>query len=241
VYLQNVLSAVDQLLHGEDIRGWGSPATPDPVLLVPRAFDAAAQRFRYDVNARFADTRPGRTLYREPFRVVIDFSLNLGVNHDLQQLRRAVEPVRGPQGRGWMRRDADSLMAFYLRNTSSVHKMLISEADSLFLTRAQIAALQRADSVFSERVRAVFRPLGEFLASRGGAAGKQELDSVKTTQEAYWRIFWEQPEVADSIITPAQRQLMPMLVSMLAVPQENRKNSRWQFGRAVTMPPRPRT
>ncbi|HMJ19495.1 MAG TPA: carboxypeptidase-like regulatory domain-containing protein, partial [Gemmatimonadaceae bacterium] len=31
VYMQNVLAGVDQLLHGGSLRGWGSPATPDPV------------------------------------------------------------------------------------------------------------------------------------------------------------------------------------------------------------------
>ena len=44
--------------------GWGSPAIPDPTLLVPRGFDPAAKRFKYDVSARFADTRPGHTLFR---------------------------------------------------------------------------------------------------------------------------------------------------------------------------------
>ncbi len=243
VYLQNVLAGVDQLAHGSaSLRGWGSPATPDPVLLVPRGFDASASRFRYDVNSRFADTRPGRTLLRDPFRLVIDFSVNLSTNFDLQQLRRAVEPVRVPQakGGGWMRRDADSLTAFYLRNTSSVHKMLLEEADSLFLSGRQILALRRADSVFSQRVRAVYGQLGAFLAQRGGAAGKAELDSAQKTQKEYWTIFWAQPEVADSIITPAQRQLMPTLMGMLATPQESRKNSQWQFGHPVTLVDRPR-
>jgi hypothetical protein len=46
LYLQNVLAGVDQLVHGaDDLRGWGSPATPDPTLLVPRGFDATAKRF----------------------------------------------------------------------------------------------------------------------------------------------------------------------------------------------------
>ncbi len=39
VYFANVLGGVDQLLHGSDLRGWGSGGAPDPVLLVPRGFD----------------------------------------------------------------------------------------------------------------------------------------------------------------------------------------------------------
>jgi hypothetical protein len=229
VYFQNVLAGLDQALHGAvGARGWGSPAAPDPVLLVPRSFVASTPAFRYDVNARFADTRPQRTSFIDPFRIVIDFSVDLAVDYDLQQLRRAVEPVKGPFG--WTRRNADSLTSFYLSNTSNVHKLLLSEADSLFLSAAQIAALKRADSVFSTQVRAVYAPLGRFLAEGSGGAGKAALDSAQATQKEYWRIFWLQPEIADSIVTPAQKDLMPMLKAMAATPQQDRAHSQWQFG-----------
>ena len=239
VYLQNVLAGVDQVLHGNgSLRGWGSPATPDPVLFVPRGFDVDSSRFRYDVNSRFADTRPGRTLLRDPFRIVIDFALNLSTDFDLQELRRAVEPVRAPTG--WALRSADSLASFYLSNTSSIYKALLEESDSLFLSAPQIAALRRADSVYSARVRAVYVPLGEFLARSRGSVGKTELDSAQATQKAYWKIFWEQPEIADSIITPAQRELVPMFSSMIGVPKKEREHSQWQFGFPVTFADKPK-
>jgi hypothetical protein len=231
VYLQNVLGGVDQLLHDDaSLRGWGSSAMPDPVLLVPRGFDAAAQRFRYDVNPRFGDTRGRRTLLREPFRLSIDFSVNLAVDYPVQQLRRALEPVRAPGG-GWARRSADSLTAFYLSRTSNIHRMLLSESDSLFLSRAQVAALQRSDSAYSAEVRGMYVELGRFLASRPeGEPGKVELDSVSVVERAYWKTFWRQPEIADSVLTTTQRELMPMLRNMVAVPQRERENSQWIFG-----------
>ena len=234
IYLQNILAGVDQLLHGSGgMRGWGSSTSPDPVLFVPRGFDATAQRMRYDVNPRFADTRPNRTLLREPFRIVIDFSMNLSTDFGLQELRRAVEPVKTMEG--WRRRSADSIAAFYLRNTSSVHKGLLAESDSLLLTRDQVAALRRADSVYSERVRAVYGPLGELLAQGNGAAGKAELDSASATRKTYWRIFWEQPEIADSIVTATQKELYPILRHMLNTSKKDRENAQVQFGHPVRM------
>jgi hypothetical protein len=234
VYLQNVLGGVDQLVHGEGgVRGWGATPLPDPVLLVPRAFDAAAPggpRFRYDVNPRFADTRGRRTLTREPFRLAIDFSVDLATPFPVQQLRRALEPVRATDGT-WARRSADSLAAFYLSRTSSVHRALLAESDSLFLNAGQIAALKRADSAYSAGVRALYTPLGRYLAGRPkGEPGQAELDSVRVTERAYWKLFWQQPEVADSIVTPSQRELVPLLKGMVAVPPRDRENSRWQFG-----------
>jgi hypothetical protein len=180
---------------------------------------------------RFADTRPGRNIFSDPFRLVIDFTVDLSTDYYLQQLRRAVEPVKGPNG--WQRRTADSLTSFYLANTSSLHKLLIAESDSLFLTRAQVAALRQADSVFSAQVRAVYAPLAQLLAAGNGAAGKVALDSVNATHKAYWEVFWKQPEIAAEIVNPTQRELLPMFKSILAIPQEDRKNSQWQFGYPV--------
>src|SRR5207244_1364002 len=120
--------------------------------------------------------------------------------------------------------------AFYLKNTSSIHKALLQETDSLFLSATQVAGLRRADSVFSARVRAIYTPLGQFLAQGHGGAGKAELDSVQTVQKQYWKIFWEQPEIADSLVTPSQKELFPLLKNIVQVSQESRKNSQWQFG-----------
>jgi hypothetical protein len=224
VYLQNILGR--------------SQANPDPVLLVPRGFDRNASQFKYDVNPRFGQIN-SRSIARDPFRIVIDVSLNLSTNFDLQQLRRAVEPVKSPTG--WQRRSPDSLVAFYLAETSSIHKLLIGESDSLFLSKAQVAQLRTADSVFSERVRAIYIPLGEFLSRGNGAIGKAELDSVRIVSKEYWKIFWEQPEVAAAIVTPAQRELMPMFARMLETTQEDRKHSQWQFGHPITFSDKPKS
>ena len=230
VAFQNPLGGIDQLLHGEaNLRGWGTRALPDPVLLVPRGFEPAAQRFRYDVNPRFGDTRAFRTLSREPFRVTLDFSLNFSTPYDVQQLRRALEPVRSKQG--WERRSVDSLAGFYMRGTSSVMRAILSESDSLFLTNQQIAQLVAADSVFHTKSVAIYRPLAEYLATLPtGVAGKAALDSAHAAEKAYWLVFWDQVDVMELIMTPQQRELMPMLKNIISVTKEARKNSRWFIG-----------
>jgi hypothetical protein len=53
-------------------------------------------------------------------------------------------------------------------------------------------------------------------------------------------VFWEQPEIADSILTPTQRELLPLFRAMLGVPKEDRKNSQFQFGHPVTFADKPR-
>ena len=82
--------------------------------------------------------------------------------------------------------------------------------------------------------------LGRFLSERRGhVPGKIELDSVTATQKLYWKVFWEQPEVADSLVTPTQRELFPLLKNMVAVPKRDRENSQWNFGSPVLLVDRP--
>ena len=240
LYLDNVLGAVDQLVHGsEGMLGWGGPVNPDPVLLVPRGFDSVTKAFRYNVNPRFGETRPAFTLDRMPFRVTLDFTLSFHTDFDLQTLRRALEPVR--RERGWERRTADSIAAFYLKKTSNIHKAMLQEEDSLFLSRQQVIAIRRADSVYSARVRAIFVPLGAYLAQFSeGTPPKAALDAAMASDKLYWKVFWEQPEIADSLVNSAQRDLMSLLTGMLGVPTKDREDSQWQFGNPVTLVDKPK-
>jgi len=235
VYFENVLGGVDQMLHGANgLRGWGANPTPDPVLLVPRGFNAATRTFAYDVNPRFAETRPSLTNQRSPFRITLDFHVKLTTEPELQLLRRSMEPVK--RRTGWERRNADSLAAFYLVETSDIYRALLEESDSLFLRNDQMAGLLNADSVFSERVRGVYVPLGRYLAQfADGAAPAAALDTVREAQKQYWKIFWEQPEIADSLITSSQRSLMGMLSGMLGVPKPDRERTQWSFGYSVPL------
>src|SRR5436189_195968 len=100
------------------------------------AMDAAATALTFRIRRR-------KAIAGVPFRVILDCAVSLSVDYNLQELRRAVEPLK--VGRIWERRSADSLAAFYLSNTSSIFKLLIDQSDSLFLSKAQVTALHSAD------------------------------------------------------------------------------------------------
>jgi hypothetical protein len=245
LFINNLLGGLDQLVHGaRGLRGWGGQSTVDPVLLVPRGFDPSTRRFRYDINPRFAETRPTRSLVRDPFRITLDMNVRLHTDFKIQSLRRAIEPVK--TGAGWARRSEDSLTALYLSRTSSVHRVLIDQSDSLFFNTDQLAKLRAADSLFAERVRAIYRPLARYLATFDGkVVSRAAVDSADVADKAYWKVFWEQPEIADPILTPTQRDLMELLKGLLATSPKSRLNSRWFFGANVPLvhtpavPPRP--
>ena len=96
VYLQNVLAGVDQLVHGSnDLRGWGSPAAPDPTLLVPRGFDAAnaAVQVRRQRALRRHASRPHAVPRSVPPRARL-------LDRFLGRLRPAAAAPRGRAGQG---------------------------------------------------------------------------------------------------------------------------------------------
>jgi len=90
--------------------------------------------------------------------------------------------------------------------------VMVAQSDWLFLSKGQVAAVEKADSVFSARPRAVH----------------------STNAEKVLKIFWEQPEIAAAIVTPSQRELIPFFKNMLSIPAKDREHSQWQFGHPVT-------
>ena len=234
LYFENVrLAGVDQALHGT-VACRAGVARRSLIRCCWCHVDSTpgTRAFRYDVNPRFAETRPSRTTLRVPFRVTLDFSLRLSTDFALQELRRALEPVR--VNRVWQPRSADSLTALYLTETSNIHTAILAESDSLFLTPEQVTALRTAEAAYAVRVRQVYGELGQFLAQFAGQpATKVALDSAAAAKKAYWRVFWEQPEIAGGILSPTQRDLMNVLKDMLSIPKARREGSQWYFGSPV--------
>lgn len=222
IYLQNVLGGLDYALHGSrSLRGWGDEGIPDPVLLIPQGFDQSAQRFTYQVNPHFGDTRSSRQFNPTPFQVSMDFSVDLSTDRDLQQLRRSVEPVRTRTG--WQQRPAALIIGAYLSRTTSLAKLILAQSDSLFLDTTQIAKLERLDSVYSAHVRALFIPLGEYLARSGEHSGAEALDSVKATRRAYMEAFWTELDQVSAVLTPTQREITEPLGMLQQIPKQQRE------------------
>lgn len=238
VYFENPLGGLDQLLHGSGaLRGWGGPRLPDPVLLVPRAFDPSTARFAYAVNPRFGSTRGVTSGLVRPFRVAVEMSIDLSVPFAVQTLRRALEPpVRGKAGT----RTADSLATFLVRRrVGNLFQFVLAESDSLFLTPTQIAALRTASAAYTAEARSRYVPLGHYLAGRSAkAVGPAALDTVKATEAGYQQQFWRAVEHMATILTPSQRQLLPILDQMLATPPARRPNAFFGFGHLVDLFPR---
>ncbi|MEP7002423.1 MAG: hypothetical protein ABI969_18175, partial [bacterium] len=210
VNLSNPLGGLDQLLHGSTgLRGWGTQPAPDPVLYYVRGFDASAQKFLYDVNPRFGATDQSRTLVRAPFRATIDFSFGLTPNVAQQQLERYLGPGRG--GRPGPRLTVADLVSRYSRNVGDPYQAILSEADSLLLSRGQVDALRQAGVRYRQRIDSLWFGLATNFAALAerydvASAVKRQEDAIADAREIT-RLHMR--STLGDILTPIQLQLMP--------------------------------
>lgn len=226
INVANPLAGLDQLLHGSQLRGWGGPGMPDPVLLVPRGFDPTTQRFLYRVNPRFGDTRPTSTLFRSPFRVSMDFSWDLSRDAAAQQLDRSLDPER--VNGAWLRPSAAQILRRYESRISSVHTVIMFNADTLFLTRTQIESFTRADSIFRGEARAIYAVLADSLAALPlKFDGKAAVAMVARANAAYEALFWKQRDIIKSELSTVQGGALPNFIQRILTTVLDPDPARW--------------
>lgn len=230
--IANPLGGLDQLLHGTQLRGWGNPAAPSSVLYNVRGFDAANQRFVYQVNQKFGDTRPTATTLRAPFRVTLDIQWRYGPSTGLQQLDRWLQA--GRDGRPGKRLDADELKRRYSRNVPNPYSAILQEADSLLLTLDQVKALTEARVKYAARVDSAWSALTDWMAAlpdRFDAA--EALKRQETAIDEVWDMGRvELQATLPRILNPLQLRMLPGTAGFLFPATEPIRGIRmFSFGR----------
>jgi len=227
LYIANPLGGLDQLLHGSDLKGWGTPSYPDAVLYYVRGFDSTAKRYRYDVNPRFGNTRATATTFRTPFRVTLDFSMNFGPTNDEQQVERMLR--NGRRGNPGVRLDSAAIVKRYCGNLPSWYNEIISLSDSLLLSRDQVDSLRARRAAYMERVRSHWGRFAAKLAATGDDYDLPDLvkQQMVATEQAWEIARVEAQTVLPRILTPTQVKLLPGNSNMLYTAKEPIKGIRF--------------
>ena len=230
--LTNPLGGLDQLLHGSnDLRGWGTQPFADPVLYNVRGFDAANDRFVYQVNPHFGSTNPAFNTLRAPFRLTLDVSMTLGRPATEQQLERWLNPGRA--GRPGPKLTSDELVKRYIRTVPDPYQPIIQESDSLLLTAQQLDAVRGAQTRWQQRMNDHWKKLGDYFESLPEVY--DVADAYKRQEDASdegWAVSWRSVrEELGQILSPVQLALLPGNTSMLWKATEAPKGIRYIFSR----------
>lgn len=217
--LNNLLGGLDGLLHGsQQLRGWGTTPFPDPTLYRVRGFDPAAQRFLYAVNPRFGSSSPGTTTLRNPFRITIDISFDLGRSAPEQELE---QNLRVRPSLVATRASADSIKKRYMtRNFTDLYGVLIRMSDSLALSHDQLEQMDRQRTLLLARADTIYGALSTYLAALPDNYDRKEaLKRTSGAADAGWVAIYAEKAFLVKLLTPGQIRLLPASVlSMITVP-----------------------
>ena len=213
--LFNLPGALDQLIHGTRLAGWGNAAAPDPILFRTYRFDAEQKRFVYRVNPRFGDSNGAPTLSLSPFRVNLDVRLELGPSESRQLVRRLLGASRS--GRRGIRLDVPTLVPRLRRSGPQPYREMLELADSLLLTEDQLNLIVKADEQLRTQTDSVWTELAEWLAAlpdrfdEATAVARQE-----SATDRVWEIARQHLQmVLRPLLTPQQIALLPAPASVL--------------------------
>ena len=212
--VSNPLGAADLLLHGsQNLRGWGQPATPDPTLLYVRGFDAAARRYRYEVNQRFGATRPAFTTFRAPVTVTALMRFDLGASRERQLLTQNLNRGRRTPGQ---KMPTASLNGLYGTGNVTINPMaqILRQQDSLGLTGPQADSMATLNRLYTIRQSAIWAPVvKEFAALDDRYDQDIAYNRYKKAREASIDLLRELAPMVRGILTAEQRRKLPPFVA----------------------------
>ena len=166
VQLQNTLVGIDQLLHGNNLHGWGQPVIADRTLLYVRGFDPATQAFKYQVNEHFGTPSGANSAFRVPFQIGLQGRLAVGQDPARQQIGRMFGT--GPDGKPLSREEWKTRLARVVPNPFQ-RTMQLDDSLKLALTVDQKARLKVLSEAIAVKADRIAEELADVLTSAGVA------------------------------------------------------------------------
>ena len=210
--LSNPLGAADLLINGSDNRrGWGQTSFPDQSLLYVRGFDAASQRYRYEVNQRFGATRPQFVTLRSPATLTATVRFDLGPTRERQALSQQLAQGRKNTGTQISETMYRMMMQNSLLNPLTV---MIRSQDSLRLTAVQADSLVALNKRYTRSVDALWAPVAKYVSNLPKQYDEgSAYDRYINARHGQVDLLIALAPVIRELLTPAQRRQLPGFVT----------------------------
>ncbi|HEU4995091.1 MAG TPA: hypothetical protein VFT29_09725, partial [Gemmatimonadaceae bacterium] len=202
--LSNPLAAADLLLHGSNnTRGWGQTPFQDPSLLYVKGFDAASQRYVYDVNRRFGSTNPAFTPFRSPVTLTAMVRVDVGPTRERQMLTQQLDRGRRTEGT----KMPEMMLRAFFGNGGIPNPLaaILRDQDTLHLTSAQADSVATLNRQYIIKLEGIWGPIvKEFTA----------LPDTYDHDEIYHRYIVARRQTVDIL-----RDLAPSVKGLLTAAQ----------------------
>ena len=209
--LSNPLGGADLALHGSNhLKGWGQSAFPDQSLLYVRGFDAANNRYVYEVNQRFGATRPQLLTQRAPVVLTTTFKVDLGPTRERQSLMQQLSSGRTTTGSRMPEALFRSMGNGTVLNAMS---LILRQMDSLHLTAVQSDSLASMNRRYNYRVDSIWAPVARYLALLPEKFQHDEAyDRYLQARRAQIDMMSSIVPTIRGLLTDEQRRKLPSLV-----------------------------
>ncbi|MDB4908979.1 MAG: hypothetical protein JWO05_3763 [Gemmatimonadetes bacterium] len=206
----NPLTGLDQLLHGNNLHGWGQPNRADPTLLYVRGFDAANNRYIYQVNERFGDNAGARSALRTPFQVAITGRFQVGPDRQREMLQNMLATMNGT-GSGVGGLDLKTMLNRVAPNPVLT---MIEMKDTLKLTVAQVNGLNAIADSLTKLNDAMMADLQKQLeaAAKGKGDATSFFMSIQPKLQLARTNYLAAVNRAKTVLTPEQWAMLPEAV-----------------------------
>ncbi|MEP6732496.1 MAG: carboxypeptidase-like regulatory domain-containing protein [bacterium] len=211
--VSNPLGAADILMHGENkLHGWGQFAISDPTLLYVRGFDAATNRYKYEVNPRFGSTNPQFQTFRAPVTLTMQVRVDVGPSRERQMLTQTLDRGRTRDGQ---KMPEPMLKAMY-GSGSVMNPMaqLLRQSDTLELTGPQADSLASMNRSYTIRLDSIWTPVAKYLAALPQEYDQSEAyHTYKAAREGTIDLLMGLAPRINGILTADQKRKLPSLVA----------------------------
>ena len=214
--VQNPLGAADLLLHGEDkLRGWGQTPFPDQSLLYVRGFDAASNKYRYEVNQRFGATNPAFTSFRNPVILTAQLRYDIGPTRERQQLTQQLD--RGRRHSGQIAPEVLIKAQYGTGGVLNPMASILRDQDTLKLSALQADSLASMNRRFTVRLDSIWAPIAKDFANLPDDYQHDEVYArYRRAREASVDMLMKlAPAVKDLLSKEQQRQLPTFVAQVL--------------------------
>jgi hypothetical protein len=197
---------------------------PDQSLLYVRGFDPATNRYRYEVNQRFGSTALAQTTAREPARLSLLVSYDLGPPRDWQSFQMRLMPGRAQPGN---KVTEAQLRGFSTGIVINPMARILAAADELKLSRQQADSIAKLSRGYTLFIDSLWVPTAKYMAELGDQynRGHAQERFVAVRNAAIDYLMKVVPNVR-SLLTGGQKRVLPQQVSLYLEPRflENLRN-----------------
>ncbi len=217
--VSNPLGAADLLFNGErNLRGWGQQASPDQSLLYVRGFDAATNRYTYEVNQRFGATNPAFNAFRAPVTLTAMVRFDVGPTRERQSLTQQLD--RGRKTKGDKLPEGILKAMYSSGGVANPLATILRQQDTLGLTSVQADSIATMNRSYTVRLDSIWTPVAKYLGALPEQYDQDEAyTAYRSARRASVDLLIAMAPMVKGLLTDEQRRKLPPFIASLLDPR----------------------